>query len=99
MRILAFVLAASFALAGAPAEAADGATLVLREGQIVRTNYGYKQISEAFKQGADADKKRILELTIEGSSFLIDLSNVVIVCRDDCPAIRVEDPRQTSRRN
>lgn len=79
------------------ASAADGATLVLREGQIVRTNFGFKEIAEAFKKMPASEHHKVLELTIEGGSFLINLADVAIVCRDDCPSLQVEDPRQTNR--
>lgn len=82
-------------LAPLKAYAGDGATLVLREGQVVRTKFGFKDISEAYKRMGSNQGNRILALTMEGGTFLINLAEVAIVCRDDCPALTVEDPRRT----
>lgn len=95
---IAALFCAASVIGPAPAFSADGATLVLREGQIVRTNYGFKEISEAFRKLGSKDQPSILQLTIEGGSFLINLADVAIVCRDDCPSLTVEDPRQTKSR-
>ena len=80
------------------AQAGDAATIVFREGYFVYTNYGFKAISEAFKGASPkSSSNRIVELNVEGGTFLLDLSEVVIVCRDRCPGLTVVDPRRAEK--
>lgn len=79
--------------------AAEGATLLFREGQVVYVTNGYKQLSEAFKGlSGKAEQAKIVEVSIEGSTFLLNLSEVVLVCRDRCSNLEINDPRRTEKR-
>lgn len=82
-----------------PACAGDAVTLLFREGQVVYLDYGYKAIAEAFKRNGGKDGgQNVLELSIEGGSFLLDLSQIVVVCRDRCSAMTISDPRSKKDR-
>lgn len=80
------------------AHAGDGATLVFREGHVAHVDDGYQTIVDAYKRLGKSDSRhQILEMTLNGGSFLIDLAEVVIVCRDKCVGLEISDPRRTSK--
>lgn len=85
MRKLKTIFAILSLILVSQAWAGDGATVIFKSGQVVQIDDGYRQIVESMKtlNGASTDHK-ILELTIGGSSFLLNISEVVIVCRDNC---------------
>jgi hypothetical protein len=98
-RVTTLGLAALLALAPlAAAHAGDGATLVFESGQLVRLNNGYGAILSAMKNLNDTNQKhRIVELNLEGNSFLLNVAEVVIVCRDRCSSLEVQDLRDPAR--
>lgn len=78
--------------------AGDGATIVFESGQLVRLNNGYAAVLSAMKTLNDSNQKhRIVELNIEGDSFLLNVAEVVIVCRDRCSSLEVVDLRDPAR--
>jgi hypothetical protein len=82
----------------ASALAADAATIVFNSGQRVYINNGYGQIVTAMKQlNARSQDHQIVDLNIEGGSFLLNVAEVVIVCRDRCTSLEVVDFRDPSR--
>jgi hypothetical protein len=97
--VLAAVLGLTAAVVGAtPALAADAATIVFNSGQRVYINNGYGQIVTAMKQlNARSQDHQIVDLNIEGGSFLLNVAEVVIVCRDRCTSLEVVDFRDPSR--
>jgi hypothetical protein len=101
MRALFPTVLSLFSFALLPdAHAGTGATLVFREGQVVYLDDGYATLVEAYKNmDKHADSRKIIEMTLNGSSFLLDLSQVVIVCRDKCASIQVVDPRKSGRQS
>ncbi len=94
-----FTLAAFCLVTPAATYAAEGATLLFREGQVVYVTNGYKQLAENFKaMSGKSVQAKIIEVNIEGSTFLINLSEVVLVCRDRCSNLEINDPRKTEKR-
>lgn len=80
------------------AYAGDGVTLVFQEGQVVQLNYGFKQIADAFRNlNNSSTSRKIIEASVEGGTLLIDMSQVAIVCKDDCKGMIFEDPRATKK--
>ncbi len=83
--------------------AGDAATVVFNSGQVVRIDDGYRQIVEAMRT-LDRTKidHRIVELNIGGGTFLLDVADAVIVCRDKCESLIIVhqlDPKRTSNRS
>lgn len=79
--------------------AGDAATIVFREGHIAYISNGYAALVQEYKNLNEASKPhKIIELKIESSPFLINLSEVVIVCRDRCTSLEVIDPRRSNQK-
>lgn len=77
--------------------AGEGATVVFDSGTIVYLKNGYSQLISAFKNANETSGEQdVLELNIEGTSFAIDLREVVVICRDQCSALEVKQYRQSS---
>jgi putative cell wall-binding protein len=95
------ILLTYFALGlAAPATslAADAATIVFRSGQVVRLNDGFKDIAPALERlNENSQDHKIVQLTLSGNTFLLNLAEVVILCRDDCRGLTVEDKRDPAR--
>lgn len=80
------------------AYAGDAATVVFKSGQIVEIENGYRQVIEAMQQLAKGQKDYyIVDLNIGGGSFLLNVAEVVIVCRDDCKSLRVRHQLDPAR--
>ena len=80
------------------AYAGDGATLLFREGQLAYVANGYSALVEEYKKlNRNDSKHNIIELKIESSPFLINLAEVVIICRDRCTSLEVMDPRRSAQ--
>ncbi len=78
--------------------AGDAATVIFESGQVVKIDDGFRQIVDAMRSlnGSSAHHK-IVELNIGGGSFLLNVAEVVIVCRDACDPLTVLhqlDPRR-----
>jgi hypothetical protein len=99
-RILALILCClSVALFGpSSAWAGDAATVIFKSGQVVRIDDGYQQILDSMDRLDGKDiKHQILKMKIGGSSLLMDIAEVVIVCRDECNNVTILhqlDPRR-----
>lgn len=89
------LLAAALAIP-ATARAGDGATIVFASGLRAYINNGYGVLVQQMKQLQSQDHQ-IVELNIEGGSFLLDVAQVVIVCRDRCTSLEVVDFRDPAR--
>jgi hypothetical protein len=101
MRSLLIVVLAALvslsAMSAAPALAADAATVIFKSGQVVRIADGFRQIIDAMR-GLKDEKHKVVELNIGGGSFLLDVAQAVIVCRDNCSSLTVLhqlDPRRS----
>jgi hypothetical protein len=79
--------------------AADRATVIFKSGQVVTIEDGYKQIVESMKSSASNStaRSRILELNIGGGSFLLNIDEVVVVCRDDCRSLTIRHQLDPAR--
>lgn len=80
------------------ANAADGATIAFRSGQVAFIDNGYERILEAM-QSLEKDSKdhKIVKLTIAGGTFLLNVAEVVLVCRDRCTTVEFRDLREQRR--
>lgn len=101
-RLSLFILAAlTLILSYCPAaHAADGATIVFASGQVVRLQDGFKDLAPAFKRLSDKKgnkEHQVVQLTLNGNTFLLNLAEVVILCRDDCGGLSIEDKRDPAR--
>lgn len=82
------------------AHAGDAATLVFKSGQVVMIEDGYRQVVDEMKAiNGKPDQSRIIELNLGGGSFLLNVSEVVIVCRDDCKSLIVRHQLDPARAN
>ena len=92
-----------FGLCCQPAFAGDAATVIFQSGQVVKIDDGFRQIVDAMKGLNSSNKSyKIVELNIGGGSFLLNIAEVVIVCRDACEPLTVLhqlDPRRGSSRS
>jgi hypothetical protein len=72
------------------AYAGDAAMLIFKSGQVVKIDDGFRQISEALKRGQDAEgKSAVVELNLGSGTFLLNVAEVAVACRDDCSGITV----------
>lgn len=76
-------------LCATPAYAADGATIIFDSGTAVQINNGYKQIIDSLREFNRTGKSTYVEITVEGSSFLINLEEITVICRDACPNLKI----------
>ncbi len=103
MKKLCFNLVLTVGLFGSlcsSAYAADGATIVFTSGQVVRLQDGFKDLAPAFKRLSDKkgnQEHQVVQLTLNGNTFLLNLAEVVILCRDDCGGLSIEDKRDPAR--
>ncbi len=82
----------------ASALAGEAATIVFRSGQVVRIEDGYSAVVAAMsKLDGGSASHRIVNLNIGGGSFLLNVAEAVIVCRDHCPSLQVVDVRDPAR--
>ena len=70
-----------------PAFAGDAVTLVFKSGQVVTINNGYQEIVNQMK--TKSTQNQLIDLDIGGGTFLLNVSEVVIVCRDDCRSLKI----------
>ena len=95
-----FVFSALLLLNSRVALAGDAATLVFKSGQMVMIEDGYNKVVDQMRSiSGKPEQPHIVELNIGGGSFLLNISEVVIVCRDDCKSLIVRhqlDPARAS---
>ncbi len=90
------LFACLFLILSSTAYAGDGATILFREGQVAYIANGYETIvSEYKKLSSSNEQHKIVELKLESNPFLINLAEVVVICRDRCSSMTIKDPRQT----
>lgn len=87
---LYFFLSFSWIAAFTSNVVAEVATVVFTNGQvlILDDTYAYARLAEAVKV-----KKGFVELGLKSGSFLINLDQVVTICREDCRKLIYKDPR------
>lgn len=101
MKAIRFVLYLIVLISTLPnlAIAGDGATILFREGQVAYLENGYSALVEEYKKlNSKESSHKIVELKLESNPFLINISEIVIICRDRCKSLEVVDPRRTDKR-
>ena len=75
-----------------PAWAApDPATLLLKSGAVLRLNDGYRELVQAMTSlGSSNSTVKVLDLSIGGEPFIINMVEVVVLCKGSCNAMKVE---------
>jgi len=71
---------------------ADAATVIFDSGQTIRVDDGFRQIAEAMKTG----KPEVLELAVGNATVLLNIREVVVLCRDQCRGVGIKhqlDPK------
>lgn len=100
MRIATILLAlilGSYTLRSEIAFAGDGATILFREGHVAYLANGYETLVEEYKKlNSKSTNHQIVELKLESNPFLINLAEVVIICRDRCTSLEINDPRRST---
>ncbi len=77
--------------------AGDAATVIFKSGQVVRIDDGFRQLVEAMKKVKPTDEFSLLEMNISGGTFLLNMAQAVVVCRDTCSSLQIMhqlDPRR-----
>ncbi|MBX7145055.1 MAG: hypothetical protein K1X79_11435 [Oligoflexia bacterium] len=71
--------------------AGDAATVIFKSGQVVKIDDGFRQVTEALKQYRQdgSGGGAIVELNLGGGTFLLNISEVVIACRDTCSGLTI----------
>ncbi len=86
-RILALVLL--FCILPGSALGDEKATVVMQSGLVITIDNSYKQIVDAVK---GQKKEGFLELNVQGSSLMVNLKEVVVVCKDSCSSMVIVSP-------
>ena len=88
-------------LFAAPAFAGDAATVVFKSGQVVQIPDGFREIINSMKTlNRESSDHAIVEMNIGGGTFLLNVAEVVIVCRDECKSVNIRhqlDPARSKR--
>jgi len=80
------------------AYAGNGATIAFRSGQLAFIDDGYDQLLVAMQSLERKDSThKIVKLTVAGGTFLLNVSEVVLICRDRCKSVDFYDQRDPSR--
>lgn len=78
--------------------AGDAATVIFSSGQVVRLTEGYPQILEAMRTlNQRSAEHKILELKLGGDTFLLNVAEVVVVCREECRSLKYVHQLDPSR--
>ena len=103
MRVKIHMLGLSLAVAAVfmsvPAHAGDAAMVVFRSGQMVRVDDGFRQIADALKAlDGTEHRHKVVELNLGGGTFLIDVADAAIVCRDRCDSLKIIETKKGGAR-
>lgn len=80
--------------------AGDGATIIMKSGVVVTINNGFSQLISGMKSLKSSGVENYpVEITIEGTSFFINLGEVALLCRDTCSSMTITAPRQAKSAN
>ncbi len=75
--------------------AGDGATIIMKSGVVVTINNGFSQLIAGMKSLKSSGVQNYpVEITIEGTSFFINLGEVALLCRDTCSSMTITTPKQ-----
>ena len=93
LSVLLFFLFPGLAAAG------DAATIVFESGQVIYVDNGYAEVAKAMKELESKSKDhKVIEFKIGGGTFMLNVADVVAVCRDQCSSMRLVDMRDPSRK-
>lgn len=67
--------------------AKDAVTIVFKSGLVVRIDDGYKQVVEATRASSGQES---LTLNLDGNPFVLKVSEVAVVCKDDCAGMIIK---------
>lgn len=77
------------------AYAGDGATIIMKSGVVVTINNGFSQLIAGMKSLKSSGVQNYpVEITIEETSFFINLGEVALLCRDTCSSMTIIKPKQ-----
>jgi len=76
---------------------ATGATLIFKSGIKIYINNGYEKVVDAFSKLDSDARHKVVPLDVEGGIFLLDVAEVVVVCKERCSSMTLEDTRDPSR--
>ena len=93
--LMTVFLTASLAVGGV-ALAQEEVALALKSGHVIRIPYGYSQIADAMKRMRD-ERNVIIEINVNGAPMLLNLTEVVAVCKGKCSYLDVVDKRDPAR--
>ena len=82
------------------ARAGDAAVVIFQSGQVLKLDDGFREISAAMQKlsGTDAEHQ-IVNLELNGGTLVIDVADVVLLCRDQCKSMLIQhqlDPQRAS---
>ena len=98
---LTLLLTAPF-LMPSVALAGDRATVIFKSGQVVMLEDGFRQIVDAMKNVKDTAENSLIEFNLNGGAFILNVAQVVVVCRDSCSSLKIIhqlDPKRTPANN
>ena len=78
------------------AMAQEEVALALKSGHVIRIPYGYTQIAESMKR-MQGERHMVIEINVNGAPMLINLAEVVAVCKGKCSYLDVVDKRDPAR--
>lgn len=94
--IIAFIF---FALIPNLALAGDAVTLIFDSGHRVFIDNGFAKVSSAMKElNSKSQKHQIVEFELRGGTFLLNVAEVVVACKDQCPGMDYKDAREETKR-
>lgn len=98
-KMLAIVALVALYLTPTLAYAGDAAMLIFKSGQVIKVDDGFRQISEVLRRSSGTENKMsMVELNLGSGTFLLNVAEVVVACRDDCSGITIMhqlDPKRS----
>ena len=92
------LLTLSLLLFPTAASAGDAATIIFKSGQVLQIGDGYRAIVDSLKKlNSDSTEHRLIEVTLGGGEVVLNVSEVVMVCRDGCRGMSIQhqlDPKR-----
>ena len=96
--LIAALFVASVSLMPQPAFAGDAAIIIFRSGQVLVVGDGYRAIVDSMKRlNESSADHRVVELTLGGGEVVLNVAEVVMVCRDRCKGMSIQhqlDPKR-----
>jgi len=94
-RVALLALVTIFSGLPSSAHAGDGATIIMKSGVVVTINNGFAQLVAGMKSLRSTGSQNYpVEVSIENTSFFINLGEVALLCRDTCSSMTITTPKQ-----